>query len=92
VPLTLESRLAPAPSVVTREVGDDLMLLDLESGTYFGLDPVGSEVWQAAERNLSLAETCDRLEAGYDVARGQLEQDVLALAGQLVEQRLATAA
>ncbi|MES2492323.1 MAG: PqqD family protein [Pseudomonadota bacterium] len=87
--LTLASRLVAAPSVVTRDVGGDLMLLDLDSGTYFGLDPVGSEIWQAAEDDLSLGEMCDRLQPRYDVSRQQLEQDVLALAEQLVAQRLA---
>lgn len=89
--LNLETRLETVPSVVTRGVGTDTMLLDLESGTYFGLDPVGSEIWHAIEANQSLGEACDRLHAQYEVTREQLEQDVLALAGQLVEKGLATA-
>ena len=39
--LNLDSRMEVAPSVVTRGVGGDTMLLDLDSGTYFGLDPIG---------------------------------------------------
>lgn len=88
--LNLESRLEAAQSVVTRGVGDDTMLLDLESGTYFGLDPIGSEIWQAIESNQSLGEACDRLEALYEVTREQLERDVIALAVELVEKGLAS--
>ena len=88
--LNLKSRMEAAPSVVTRAVSGDTMLLDLESGTYFGLDPIGSEIWQAIEDNKSLGEACDLLEQRYDVARPQLEQDVLTLAGQLAEKGLAT--
>ena len=86
--LNLDSRMEVAPSVVTRGVGGDTMLLDLDSGTYFGLDPIGGEVWKAIEGHKSLGEACDILEQQYEVGRDQLEQDVIALAGQLAEKGL----
>jgi hypothetical protein len=88
----LEDRLEISPEVVAREVGGETMLLDLASGTYFGLDMVGGRVWQALENGASLTEACDELEGEFDVARGQLEADVLALAHKIVEQGLAAAA
>ncbi len=90
--LNLDTRMEVAPSVVTRGVNGETMLLDLDSGTYFGLDPIGSAVWQAIEDHKSLGEACDQLEAHYDVARAQLEADVLALAAQLAEKGLAAPA
>lgn len=89
--MKIDDRLEISPEVVAREVGGETMLLDLASGTYFGLDAVGGKVWAALEEGASLAEACDRIEREFDVAREQLEHDVLALVGQLIEQGLVTA-
>ena len=89
--MKLTDRLATSDDVVCRQVGGETVLLDLASGTYFGLDAVGARVWQLIEDDgFSLLETCDRVGAEYDVARTELEQDVLVLAAQLVEHGLAT--
>ena len=74
--------------VMARQVGDETVILDLASGTYFGLDPVGARIWQLIGEGKSLAETCDELLDEYDVTREQLERDVLDLADKLLEQKL----
>ncbi len=86
--MNLGDKLEISANVVAREVGGETMLLDLASGTYFGLDMVGSRVWQALENGGSLADTCDLVVQEYDVGRADLESDVLALATQLLEQGL----
>ena len=91
--MKLTDRLTTSDDVVCRQVGGETVLLDIASGTYFGLDAVGARVWQLIEDDgCSLFETCDRIGAEYDVARTDLEQDVLALAAQLVEHGLAARA
>lgn len=89
--MNIADRLEVSPDVVAREVGGETMLLDLASGTYFGLDAVGGRVWQALEDGSSLTEACDKVAGEYDVARDQLESDVLALAERLLEQGLVSA-
>jgi len=91
--MNLTDRLTTTNDAVVRQVGGETVVLDIASGTYFGLDPVGARVWQLIEDDeCTLAETCDRIGAEYDVAREQLERDILALAAQLVEHGLATKA
>ena len=34
------------PSVICRELSGETVLLNLESGVYYGLDAVGTRVWQ----------------------------------------------
>lgn len=86
--MNIDSRLVISPEAVAREVGGETMLLDLASGTYFGLDEVGGRVWQALEDGATLAEACDGIEADFDVSREQLESDVLKLANELLEKSL----
>jgi hypothetical protein len=66
-----------------RLVGDETVILDLASGTYYGLDPVGARMWQLLVEGKSLGEACDLLLEEYDVARERLEADLLELAGKL---------
>jgi hypothetical protein len=74
--------------VMARQVGDETVILDLGSGTYFGLDPVGARIWQLMGEGRTFGEICDTLLDEYDVARETLERDVIELADKLLAQKL----
>lgn len=86
--MKLSDRVTVPSQVMDRSVGDETVILNLESGTYYGLDPVGTRMWQLLGEGKSLGEVCDVMLEEYDVAREQLEQDLLKLAGELAEHRL----
>ena len=74
--------------VMARQVGDETVILDLGSGTYFGLDPVGARIWQLIGEGKTLGEICDTMLDEYDVTRESLEHDVMELVARLLEQKL----
>jgi hypothetical protein len=74
--------------VMARQVGDETVILDLGSGTYFGLDPVGARIWQLIGEGKTLGEICDTMLDEYDVTREALEHDVMELAEKLLAQKL----
>ena len=74
--------------VVAREVMGEVVLLDLGSGQYFGLDPVGARIWELASEGQALAGVADRIVAEFDVARDVAEADILRLATELAERDL----
>ena len=78
--------------VRARTVGEETVILDLESGTYFSLDSVGGRVWELIQSGKSLKQICDVLIEQYDASREVLERDVLALAHDLVEKKLVSVA
>lgn len=87
--MQLDQRFQVSDDVVAREVAGEMVLLDLASGLYFGLDPVGSRIWDhLSEAPRSLAEVCDMVEAQFDAPREQIERDVAALAVALSEKNL----
>lgn len=76
---------AEVPSqVMTREMGEETVILDLASGTYFSLNPMGTLFWQLAREGCSLAQMCERIGSEYEVERAQLEADLQRLAAELV--------
>lgn len=87
-PLSLDARVSPNLDVVSREVGGELVLLDLQSATYFGLNGVGSRIWTLLTGADSLRGVCDAMEREYAVPRARLEHDLLELVGRLCQKGL----
>ena len=81
--MDLSNRFAIKPNAMARQLGEETVILDLESGTYFGLDPVGARIWQLMKEGKSLAEICEVMLDEYEVSREKLERDALALAQDL---------
>ena len=90
--MNMDSEFVIPPQVRARAVGEEMVLLHLETGIYFGLDPVGVRVWQLIQAGKSLRQACDAVIEEYDVSREVLEQDVLALARNLVDKKLVNVA
>ena len=86
--MDLTDKLAIPTQVMARTVGDETVLLDLASGTYFGLDPVGARIWQLIGEGKALADICTAVLDEYEVERVQLETDVLRLTGELLQRGL----
>ena len=80
--------VAIPPQVMARQVGDEQVILDLASGTYFGLDPVGARAWALLAEGKTISEVCDAMVDEYDVTRAVLEADILTLVQTMVDRKL----
>jgi Coenzyme PQQ synthesis protein D (PqqD) len=79
------SKIAPAANVHAKRFDDEVVILDLQHGIYFGLDEIGAAMWEAFLEGLSPAEVSSVLAARYDAPREQLQHDACILAGRLAE-------
>jgi hypothetical protein len=84
------SRISPLVHVHAKRFDDEVVILDLERGVYFGLDEIGATMWEAFLEGKSPAEVADVLAARYDAPREQLQLDACALAGRLADAGLVT--
>ena len=71
--------------VLSQEVNGETVLLDLDGESYFGLNEVGTRIWQLIQSGQTVAETLKTLSDEYDVSREQLETDVSELLDKLSE-------
>jgi hypothetical protein len=71
-------------------VGGEVVLLDLASERYFGLDPVGARIWNLLDQGLSLQQVLETLSTEYDAPRERLQSDLLDLVTQLADAGLVT--
>jgi Coenzyme PQQ synthesis protein D (PqqD) len=88
VAIALDTVVAPSEDAVFREIDGQSVLLNLATGMYFGLDAVGTHVWELAEAHGSLDAVCRRLIDEYDADPATIERDLLALAETLVARGL----
>ena len=79
-----DSRPTIPPQVISRVVGNESVLLDLESGMYFGLDGVGKFIWEAIAQGRTLGEIAADIATEYDVDRERAQADVIDFASGLV--------
>lgn len=86
--MNLTDHVTIPSQVMARQVGDETVILDLASGTYYGLDAVGARIWHFAAEGHALAHVCERMLAEYDAAPADIERDVLSLMQALLDQKL----
>ena len=83
-----ETKVVIPTQVMSRQVGDETVILDLSSGMYFGLDPVGARIWQLLSDGHPLDSVVTTLLGEYEVTEEQLRQDVTSLVNELVSRGL----
>lgn len=86
--MKLSDKITIPAQVLARAVGDEIVILDLAGGTYYGLDEVGARIWQLLSQGLALGSACDSVFNEYAVARDMLEQDAVRLVEDLIAKGL----
>jgi Coenzyme PQQ synthesis protein D (PqqD) len=86
--LTIAQKVTVKKDVLVQQMGTELVLLNLESEEYFGLDDVGNTMWNYLAESGSLQVAYDRLLETYDVDPEELKQDFLALVEHTIEHKL----
>jgi Coenzyme PQQ synthesis protein D (PqqD) len=86
--MNLNETVTIPPQVMVRQIGEEIVILDLANGTYFGLNPVGAHIWQFLSQGKTLAETCAEMLNKYDVLPIELERDVINLTNELLSKKL----
>ena len=85
-----QQRVEASPDVLFQEVGGEAVLLDLNSESYFGLNEVGTRMWQLIQEEPDLQGIFSRLAKEYEVDEGTLFKDLrdlvdeMAVAGLIV--------
>jgi hypothetical protein len=86
-PITTED-IVIAPGVRETASEDGAVLLDIEQGICFSLNPVGLKIWELLKTHHSVDEIADDLAQDFPVSRSQLHSDVVEFIQSLEAKRL----
>ncbi len=78
-PLPDHSTIVAAPDVVAGDLGDEVVMLNTQSGTYYGVEGVGATVWNLIQSPMTVAQVRDALLDRYEVQPDICERDLMAL-------------
>ena len=86
--MNLDQSVTISPEVMSQEVSGETVLLDLQSESYFGLDEVGTRIWQLLQEQETLQGVYEVMLEEYDVAPDRLQADLEELMVQLSDSGL----
>jgi hypothetical protein len=81
-------RVEISDGVIWRDLGGDVVILNVETGIYFGLDGSCGQIWRELVEHGSIEKTFASLKQQFDAEPDELRRDLDALVDQLVEKRL----
>lgn len=85
---TSETRVVAVDEHIATEIGDEVVILQLDAGRYYGIDGIGPEVWKLLQRPRTVNELLGRIVANYDVTLERARRDTVALLEELDEKEL----
>jgi len=84
------STITRNPDVSVSGVDDELVMLDLEQGKYFGLNSVGAEIWHYVEQPRQVNDVVAHLLQQYDIDEPTCRAETGKLLESLVSAKLVT--
>jgi len=82
-PVSAASVVCAATGQVSSRLSDEVVILNLEKGTYHGLEAVGARIWELIQKPVPVREVRDALLNEYDAEPQRCEQDLLSLLEEL---------
>lgn len=90
MPISFSARVSVPPNVLFRQLDQESVILSLDTELYYGLDAVGTDMWQTLTSSDSIQVAYDALLGEYDVTPETLRTDLEQLIDKLVADGLLT--
>lgn len=86
--LSPRTTIALASDQISCDVSGEVVILSLQDGIYYGLNPVGAAVWEMLAEPTSIERLRDGILERYDVGAERCERDLIALVDDLIRHDL----
>ena len=86
--VTLDSIIARSDGLVSSRINEELILMSIEGGNYFGFDKILTDIWNQIVDPISVSTLIDQLLQHYDVERSVCETDILEVLNKMVGSEL----
>ncbi len=86
--MTIDTLLQASPDQVSCDLAGETAILQIRSGFYYALDPVGTRIWNLIRQPASVASVRDAIVSEYDVTPEHCEADLFCLLEELREDGL----
>jgi hypothetical protein len=74
--------------LVFSKIDDEVIMMSIKNGEYYGLDNIGSRIWEIIEKPVTLIEIVEILKNEYEVTEEQCRSDVIGFLSALINKGL----
>lgn len=86
--ISLETVISRKEEVTTAELDGDICMLDIETGKYYALDAVGSDIWSLISDPRTTRDIIAQLLKAYEIDEETCQSQVLDFLGELNEKNM----
>jgi hypothetical protein len=77
--ITKESTVIRNNEVFASEIDNEVVMMHIQTGKYYGLDDIGSRIWEMMEAKIRVEDLIQQLLEEYEVSEEECTRDVLEL-------------
>jgi hypothetical protein len=86
--ITTDTIISRIEEIVASDIDGETVMMSIENGKYYGLDDIGSRIWELIEKPIRVSDLIDTLLGRYEVDRKTCERDVLKFLNELNEDEI----
>lgn len=87
--MDVQTTLKRNPELLAVDMDGETVMMDMESGNYFGINAVGSHIWEVLETENKVTTIIETVSSHFEVKDGDtVQEDIMAFLGDMVEQQL----
>lgn len=86
--VAISDRMIKHNSIIEQELGNDVILLNLDNGNYYSLDGVGRLIWSLCDGTLDVGEITSKVAEQYAAAVDTVLVDVIELLDDFASEAL----
>lgn len=83
-----ETLLQRKPGLLFNEIDGEVVMLSIENSEYYGMDKVGSRIWQLLENPMLFKELVKLLKDEFEVTEEQCQQDTMGFVRKMTDKKL----
>ena len=86
--IDINATIEKKQEIISSGMDDETVMMSIQEGKYYGLNPVGSRIWELLAQPRTLARVCDILLAEYDIPAEECQREVVEFVEKLLEKKL----
>lgn len=83
--ITLQDTVYKPESIISSDIDEGIVMMDIEKGQYYSLNTMGSRIWKMIDEPIGVRQVCDHLMSEFDISQQQCQKEVLTYLAQLLE-------
>ena len=77
-----------SPEILHSIVDNEIIMMNIETGKYFGVDDIGGRIWELIENPMTFEALCNTLQAEYEVDEQTCIADTKEFLDTLIEKKI----